>query len=1415
MNPILGKTNSTTGVAVVAPLNVIDHAYFNTNRMMMNLCDRWSISSSQLSNSIVHKMWGLWTIGEPFGDMLFDTVLVDAPITYPYQQTFFLNFGGYYISPVLNTVFLQDSANNSRTVVKVFQSAEAHNNAFLSRLWYPAPSFWMGFDASNLSRGSISSLTDNYWGTSPSTLIDAMIYDYNDNFNIGRIDYQPIQTTPVTTTFPFVADLVLSTTNNPDAHIISSEPVTFTVAFNRNMDMSIQPAVSFGPDIPITDYTIHPINGGWQDTRTWKGTFNVNPITGDGYQLIRVAGAVAADDPWLVTGDDAGRFRFEIITSGTEAMNLQATGGEGYIDLMWTQDDFDLLAGYNLYRSTSQDGAYNRINSSIIPPDEHTWRDTDVIPGQPYYYYFKVVKSDMSESAQSNIAAATPIDTIQPVITHTPITEAAPGLPLTISADVTDNVGVQSVTLYYRHMGDTTYASRAMAHTTGNRYTATLEGSLLSSPGLDYYIHAGDGVGAALSGRPEFPHQVTVVDRPVVTLATPNHGPTSGGTPVTISGSNFKDGATVTFGGAAASNVSVVSSSQITCDTPPHFPETADIRVTNPDAQSGTLLRGFTYESDIASIGMPDTGGGQNEIVQVPVNLANVQGMAAASFTVNFDNNVLHATGAQLGNLTPGWSLASNTSNPGQIRISMASPGGTTTGSGALVYIDFEVVGAPGTSSTLSLSNILLNDGAIPVETADGSFNVDLVYAVSGTIQFWNGGVVSDTLLTLEGDRVYSDLSSSDGTYQVSGAAAGDYILTPEKTSETNGISAYDASLALQHDAGLITLNGHAATAADVNKNGTISSMDAFYILQESIDLISLPFPGAGEVWSFSPSTRSYTDLNSDLTDQDFQVILLGDPSGNWAASSAPQMSPTPNLPESGSATLSLPSMDVLPGETFTVPLSIDLDSGQVYGADFEITYDPDVVTPTQVLKGSLTSGWGMASNLNTPGLIRVAMAGAIPVTSDGEMLRIVFDASDTAGLSADLNLTRGDLNEGDVTSVLQSGHVNIAHPVQADFSASPTSGPAPLTVAFTNLSTGDFTDVLWYFGDGTTSALAAPSHEFSTPGTYTVTLTASGPGGSDSMEKSGYIHAFSLSISGQALYWANAAGLPGVDFNLSGDHTDSAASNSSGLFTIPDILAGSYTLVPEKNDDVNGITAYDASLVLQHVAGLNTLTGYPAIAADIDLSSAVGTMDASYILQKAVGLIDTPFPGASASWEFDPSNRAYANLTANQTGQDFTGILLGDPSGNWEIAGAPDRISQPGSTAKLSFQTGIPDPTGLMTASILLDSAGAQVFSLDLAIDYDSSKAQLVSAAAGQTLADWMFAKNTQNDGEIRLGLADSNFITEKIKVINLVFQLSGGAESIPLHFSTGLLNEGKIPVELEDILIDRISIFLPIVIR
>jgi PKD repeat protein len=78
--------------------------------------------------------------------------------------------------------------------------------------------------------------------------------------------------------------------------------------------------------------------------------------------------------------------------------------------------------------------------------------------------------------------------------------------------------------------------------------------------------------------------------------------------------------------------------------------------------------------------------------------------------------------------------------------------------------------------------------------------------------------------------------------------------------------------------------------------------------------------------------------------------------------------------------------------------------------------------------------------------------------------------------------------------------------PPQADFSASGTSGTAPFAVAFSDLSSGNVQARLWNFGDGSFSIEPAPVHTYTTAGSYSVSLTALGFGGQDSLTKAGLI---------------------------------------------------------------------------------------------------------------------------------------------------------------------------------------------------------------------------------------------------------------------------------------------------------------------
>jgi hypothetical protein len=86
------------------------------------------------------------------------------------------------------------------------------------------------------------------------------------------------------------------------------------------------------------------------------------------------------------------------------------------------------------------------------------------------------------------------------------------------------------------------------------------------------------------------------------TGVTPRTGGTAGGTAVTISGGGFVAGATVSFGGAAATGVSVVDGSTITATTPAHAVGLVNVTVTNPTTAAATLSSAYFYSDPTAGL---------------------------------------------------------------------------------------------------------------------------------------------------------------------------------------------------------------------------------------------------------------------------------------------------------------------------------------------------------------------------------------------------------------------------------------------------------------------------------------------------------------------------------------------------------------------------------------------------------------------------------------------------------------------------------------------------------------------------------------------------------------------------------------------------------------------------------------------
>jgi PKD repeat protein len=94
--------------------------------------------------------------------------------------------------------------------------------------------------------------------------------------------------------------------------------------------------------------------------------------------------------------------------------------------------------------------------------------------------------------------------------------------------------------------------------------------------------------------------------------------------------------------------------------------------------------------------------------------------------------------------------------------------------------------------------------------------------------------------------------------------------------------------------------------------------------------------------------------------------------------------------------------------------------------------------------------------------------------------------------------------NTAGSSTATKDGYITVSQDMHADFEFAPSNpaNTAPLTVAFTDKSTGKVTRWAWNFGDRYGSDDRNPIHNFANPGTYAVTLSITGPSGSDSMTK-------------------------------------------------------------------------------------------------------------------------------------------------------------------------------------------------------------------------------------------------------------------------------------------------------------------------
>jgi PKD repeat protein len=201
-------------------------------------------------------------------------------------------------------------------------------------------------------------------------------------------------------------------------------------------------------------------------------------------------------------------------------------------------------------------------------------------------------------------------------------------------------------------------------------------------------------------------------------------------------------------------------------------------------------------------------------------------------------------------------------------------------------------------------------------------------------------------------------------------------------------------------------------------------------------------------------------------------------------------------------------------GEYTLAVQSDDATDGTVWYASREQLNAPQLIVRTAPPPPPPT-----ASFTGTPTSGSAPLAVAFTDTSAGEPTSWSWDFGDgdtstqqhpthTYTASGTYTVTLTAANGGGSTTATRTDYVTVAPPPPptASFTGAPTSGSAPLDVAFTDTSTGGPTSWSWDFGDGGTSTQQHPTHTYTAAGTYTVTLTATNESGSDTDVLTGYV---------------------------------------------------------------------------------------------------------------------------------------------------------------------------------------------------------------------------------------------------------------------------------------------------------------------
>ncbi len=390
------------------------------------------------------------------------------------------------------------------------------------------------------------------------------------------------------------------------------------------------------------------------------------------------------------------------------------------------------------------------------------------------------IQSDM------NISIGGTLDTTPPGISNGQPTGTLSAGTTQTTLSLTTN---ENATCKYATTAGTPYASMSnVFSTTGGTSHSTTVTGLTNGQTYNYYCRCSDVRGNVDGSDYVITFSIAATSPPAPTVGSvaPSSGSTSGGTAVTITGTNFVSGAAVSLGGTPASGVTVVSSTSVTATTPAHAAGSVNVVVTNPDTQSGTLTNGFTYTTTIQAISFVQVAAAtpQSPTSTVTVTYASAQTGGDLNLVVVGWNDTTASVQSVRDNLGNIYSLAigptSGTGLRQAIYYAANIKGGsntvTVTFSQAAAYPDIRILEYRGVSTLdvtagASGSGATANSGATTTTAAN-----ELIFGANTVVASTKGtgtGFTSRIITKPNGDIAEDRMVTTTGSYSASASLTG------------------------------------------------------------------------------------------------------------------------------------------------------------------------------------------------------------------------------------------------------------------------------------------------------------------------------------------------------------------------------------------------------------------------------------------------------------------------------------------------------------------------------------------------------------------------------------------------------------------------------------------------------------------